>query len=157
MEICVNKQIYQIDNVHENSTLLYVLREILHLHGTKKGCGTNDCGACKVLIDGKPRNACATLVKQIQGKEIITIEGIEGSEGTFHPIQKAFIECGAVQCGYCTPGMVITAKGLLDENLSPSEKEVREALEGNLCRCTGYNKIVEGILLAASRMRGEEQ
>lgn len=138
--------------VEKNWTLLHVLREQLHFTGTKCGCNTNDCGACKVVIDGEAVNSCSVMASRLEGKEILTIEGMASGEA-LHPIQQAFIDCGAVQCGFCTPGMVMTAKAFLDKNPDPSEDEVRQAIDKNLCRCTGYVKIVQAILLAAERMR----
>jgi len=137
-----------------NRTLLDVLREDLGLTGAKYGCGNGECGACTVLVEGKPVASCLTLAVSVDGKEITTIEGLE-SGGKLHPIQQAFIERGAIECGYCTPGMILTAKALLDENPNPSEEEVREYLRGNLCRCTGYVKITEAVLDAAGRMNGD--
>ena len=128
-----------------NKTLLEVLREDLGLTGTKRGCDLGACGACTVLIDGKPRLSCLTLGAAVQGKKIITIEGL-AEEAKLHPLQKAFVEKGAIQCGFCTPGMILTAKAFLEENPHPSEGEVKEAISGNICRCTGYVKIVEAIL-----------
>jgi carbon-monoxide dehydrogenase small subunit len=128
-----------------NKTLLEVLREDLGLTGTKRGCDVGACGACTVLIDGKPQLSCLTLATMVQGKKITTIEGL-AQEGKLHPLQKAFVEKGAIQCGFCTPGMILTAKAFLDENPHPSEGEVKGAISGNLCRCTGYVKIMEAIL-----------
>ena len=140
-------------SVEKNWNLLFVLREVLGLTGAKCGCSTGDCGACKVIIDGKAVNSCLMLARNMEGKKIETIEGL--SDGTaLHPIQQAFIDAGAVQCGYCTPGMVMSAKALLDQNPDPDEEEVRKAIDPNLCRCTGYDNIVKAILLAASRMGG---
>lgn len=135
-------------------TLLYVLRDVLNLTGTKYGCGTGDCGACKVLIDGEPVNSCTYLATRAQGKEIITIEGLS-QEGRLSPVQQAFVETGAIQCGFCTPGMVISATALLRRNPNPTREEILKALDNNLCRCTGYVKIIEAIELAGRRMRGE--
>ena len=134
-------------------TLNEVLREELNLTGTKLGCGTGDCGACTVLVDGRSTNSCLTLAVETDGKEIITVEGLAPSGEELHPIQRAFIERGAIQCGYCTPGMEISALYLLNNNLSPREGEIRAGLSGNLCRCTGYNKIVEAIATAADEMK----
>lgn len=128
-----------------NKTLLEVLREDLGLTGTKRGCDVGACGACTVLIDGKPQLSCLTLAMAVQGKEIITIGGL-AQRGELHPLQKAFVEKGAIQCGFCTPGMILTAKAFLDEHPHPSEGEVKRAISGNLCRCTGYVKILEAIL-----------
>ncbi len=134
-----------------NWTLLYVLRETLHLTGTKFGCGTGDCGACKVLIDGKAQNSCTLLARNAQGKKIVTIEGVSAGN-RLHPVQQAFVDAGAIQCGFCTPGMVIRTIALLQENPSPSKEEIVEALANNICRCTGYKKIIEAVQLAAKRM-----
>jgi len=131
--------------VEPRTTLLQVLREDLGLTGTKQGCNAGDCGACTVLIDNYPVVSCLTLAIEAQGKEILTIEGLD-REGQLHPLQQAFIDHYAVQCGFCTPGMILSAKALLDRNSHPTEQEVREAISGNLCRCTGYVKIVEAIL-----------
>ena len=128
-----------------HKTLLEVLREDLGLTGTKRGCDLGTCGACTVLINGKPHLSCLTLAVDVQEKEILTIEGLSQG-GKLHPLQKGFVEKGAVQCGFCTPGMILTAKALLDEHPRPSEGEVKRAISGNLCRCTGYVKIVEAIL-----------
>jgi aerobic carbon-monoxide dehydrogenase small subunit len=126
-------------------TLLEVLREDLGLTGTKRGCDLGTCGACTVLIEGKPYLSCLTLAVDVHGKKIVTIEGLAQDEET-HPLQKSFVEKGAIQCGFCTPGMILTAKAFLDENPHPSEEEVKKAISGNLCRCTGYVKIIEAIL-----------
>ncbi len=126
-------------------TLLEVLRENLGLTGTKRGCDLGTCGACTVLIEGKPFLSCLTLAVDVQGKKIITIEGL-AQERNPHPLQRAFVEKGAIQCGFCTPGMILTAKALLDQIPHPSEGEVKKAISGNLCRCTGYIKIIEAIL-----------
>jgi len=134
--------------VEPQKTLLEVLREDLGLTGAKEACGTGECGACTVLIDGKPILSCLTLAIEAQEKEIITIEGLTRA-GQLHPLQKAFIQYGAIQCGYCTPGMILNAKSILDENPKPSRDEILKGLEGNLCRCTGYNKILEAIMAAS--------
>ncbi len=127
-------------------SLAYVLREVLNLTGAKVGCETGNCGTCTVLVDGKAIKSCMLLAMKARGKEILTIEGLKGKEDALHPLQKAFIDHFAVQCGYCTPGMILAAKALLDENPNPTEEEVRQGLSGNLCRCTGYKKIVEAVL-----------
>lgn len=135
-----------------NVTLQEVLREQLGLTGTKKGCDTGECGACTVLMDAKPVSSCLVLAVEASGKEIVTIEGL-AREGDLHPLQVAFHELGAIQCGYCSPGMILSAKALLDRSPDPSETEIQEAISGNLCRCTGYVKIIEAIQSAASMMR----
>ncbi len=149
----VNEKDYTIE-VKPHWTLLQVIRNQIGLTGTKYGCGTGECGACTVIIDGKPMTSCLVLAPQAEGKKILTIEGL-AKEGELHPLQKTFIEQGAIQCGYCIPGMILTAKSFLDKNPSPTEDEVRKAIDGNLCRCTGYVKQVKAILLAAKRMNGK--
>lgn len=140
--------------IEENWTLLHVLRETMGLTGTKYGCGTADCGACKVLVDGEAKNSCVLLAKNLEGKEILTIEGLSQGE-QLHPVQRAFVDAGAIQCGFCTPGMVMTALALLRKNPQPTAEEAMGALDNNLCRCTGYKKIVEAILLAGRYLREE--
>ncbi len=130
--------------------LSLVLRDCLGLAGLKQGCLEGECGACTVLVDGEPVNSCLILVFQVQGRSITTVEGLEAPDGTLSPLQKAFVEHGAVQCGYCTPGMVMAAQGLLNRNPSPDEREIRHALGGNLCRCTGFQGIVDAILSQAA-------
>jgi carbon-monoxide dehydrogenase small subunit len=142
---------YRELKVDLSRTLLEVLRDDLGLTGAKYGCGFGECGACTVLVEGKPASSCLTLAVSVDGKEITTIEGLE-LNGQLHPIQQAFIEQGAVECGYCTPGMILVAKALLDENPNPNETEIRDYLKGNLCRCTGYVKIIEAVKAAASAM-----
>jgi carbon-monoxide dehydrogenase small subunit len=140
--------------VGANETLVEVLRERLRLTGTKIGCNRGECGACTVLIDGEAILSCLTLAVECEGKEILTIEGVEDPKtGKLDPIQEAFVENFGIQCGFCTPGMVISAKALLDRNPDPSEEEVKEGIQGNLCRCTGYTQIIESILAAAEKMR----
>src|SRR3989442_13877113 len=137
-----------------HKTLLEVLREDLGLTGTKHGCELGECGTCTVLVDGEPVLSCLALPVAIEGRAITTIEGMaEGGE--LHPLQQAFAELGAAQCGYCTPGILLTAQALLDETPTPTRDEIKEALAGNLCRCPGYTKIYEAVELAAARMRGE--
>ncbi|HBW36226.1 (2Fe-2S)-binding protein [Desulfosporosinus sp. BICA1-9] len=145
----INGETYLV-NVPIKKTLLDVLREDLALTGTKKGCDSGECGACTVLMDGKPVNSCLILAVDAVGKQISTIEGIGGIM-ELDPIQEALVAHGAIQCGYCTPGIVMTAKALLDSNPHPTEKEVREGITGNLCRCTGYVKVVEAIMDVSRR------
>lgn len=142
LEITVNGERYDL-RVKPNRTLLDVVREDLGLTGTKRGCGSGKCGSCTVLLEGQPANACLILAPQVNGKEVLTIEGLATEK--LHPLQIAFAEKGAIQCGYCTPGMILTAKALLDRNSQPDDAEIKAAISGNLCRCTGYNKIVEAI------------
>jgi carbon-monoxide dehydrogenase small subunit len=134
--------------VAPNQTLVGLLRDDLGLTGTKYGCGEGDCGACTVLLDDEPVNSCLILAAQIDGHRVTTIEGLAAGE-KLHPLQSAFIEKGAIQCGFCTPGMILSAKALLDEQPDPAELDIRTAISGNLCRCTGYQKIVEAIKAAA--------
>jgi len=136
-------------------TLLEILRQELELTGAKEGCDVGDCGACTVLIDGEPLLSCLTLAVEVQGREITTIEGL-AQNGQLHPLQRAFVNHGAVQCGFCSPGVILSAKALLDANPRPTEDEVREAIGGNLCRCTGYVKIVEAVLAASARQTQED-
>lgn len=154
IELKVNGRNYDA-KVEKNYTLLYVLRNLLDITGPKEGCSTGDCGACKVLIDGRAVNACTTLAVKCEGKEIVTIEGLADGR-KLHPIQESFVKKGAVQCGFCTPGMIISAKALLDANEKPSREEIKKALDNNLCRCTGYVKIVDAIEDAAAQMRGDD-
>ena len=149
IELKVNGQIHKVA-AEESQTLLEVLREQLNLTGAKRGCDAGDCGACTVLLNNKPVNSCLVLAAEAQGQEIVTIEGLNLA-GELHPLQQAFLDYGAVQCGFCTPGMVLTAKALLDENPTPTEDEIRHYMAGNLCRCTGYSKIVEAIRSVAEQ------
>jgi carbon-monoxide dehydrogenase small subunit len=134
-------------------TLAEFLREELGLTGTKIGCNEGECGACTVILSGEAVNSCLTLAVEADGKQAFTIEGLAGEGGEVHPLQQAFLDAGAVQCGFCTPGMVMTAKALLDRNPRPTEREARKGIEGNICRCTGYNRVIAAIMLAAERMR----
>lgn len=143
INITVNNKPYKL-SVEPNQTLLEILRIQLGLTGTKVGCNMGDCGACTVIMDGKPVNSCLVLAVQANGRNILTIEGVETEQG-IHPLQQAFIDKGAIQCGFCTPGIILSAKSLLENNPEANEKEIREAISGNLCRCTGYQKIVEAI------------
>ena len=138
-----------------HKTLLEVLREDLNLTGTKHGCELGECGTCTVLVDGRPILSCLMLGLDAEGREVTTIEGM-AKEGRLHPLQDTFADLGAAQCGYCTPGFLLAAKELVEKKSKPTRDEIREALSGNLCRCTGYIKIYEAVELAAARMRGEE-
>ena len=137
--------------VEPNQTLTSLLRDELGLTGTKHGCGVGDCGCCTVILDGETVNSCLVLALQAQGREVLTIEGL-ASGGELHPLQRAFVDAGAIQCGFCTPGMILSAKALLDETPRPSREEITKGLSGNLCRCTGYEKIVEAVQDAAAKM-----
>ncbi len=151
----INGESYQL-NVKPNILLLDLLREEIGLTGTKRGCGTGECGACTVLLEGRPVNSCLILAVEANEKNILTIEGL-ASGGQLHPLQKAFIEGGAVQCGFCTPGLLLSAKALLDVNSNPKEEEIKKAIDGNLCRCTGYTKIVKAVISAVEKMKKGEQ
>jgi len=147
LELSVNGDPYRRE-AEPDATLLSFLRDVLGLTGTKWGCMTGDCGACTVLVDGQPVVSCLQLAQQVHGREVTTVEGLE-RHGELSDVQAAFVAKGAAQCGFCTPGVLVAAEALLRRNPSPSEIEVREALAGNLCRCTGYNKIVDAVLEAA--------
>lgn len=147
----INEESYQF-NVKPNILLLDLLREEIGLTGTKRGCGTGECGACTVLLEGRPVNSCLVLAVEANEKNVLTIEGL-ASDGQLHPLQEAFIEEGAVQCGFCTPGMLLSVKALLDVNSNPKEEEIKKAIAGNLCRCTGYTKIIKAIISAAEKMK----
>ena len=149
----VNGEAYPV-SVAPDELLVDVLREKLGLTGVKKGCGTGDCGACTVLMAGRPVNSCLVLAVAAAGKPILTVEGL-GDAGHLHRLQRSFIEHGAIQCGYCTPGFLITAKALLDENPHPTEAEVRAAIAGNLCRCTGYTTIINAIMAVGVPQEGD--
>ena len=141
-------------DVEPRRLLVHWLREDLGLVGTPIGCDTSNCGACTVLVDGRSAKSCSLLAVQVDGKSVTTIQGLAG-EGEWHPVQKAFKECHGLQCGYCTPGMVMASVDLLGENPNPTEDEIRLGLEGNLCRCTGYHNIVKAVATAAAEMRGD--
>ena len=147
----VNGQDRQVDGLWEGESLLYVLRERMGLVGSKNACEQGECGSCSVLLDGTLVCACLVLAMQAEGRDLVTIEGLAKGPA-LHPIQEAFVEAGAVQCGFCTPGLIMTTYDLLQSNPDPAEVEVREALAGNLCRCTGYTKILDAVRLAAGRM-----
>ncbi|HEX9066528.1 MAG TPA: (2Fe-2S)-binding protein [Streptosporangiaceae bacterium] len=148
----VNGVRQQADDVWPGESLLYVLRERMGLPGSKNACEQGECGSCTVYLDGAPVCACLVAAGQAEGREVVTVEGLAGSEGGLHPVQQAFIEAGAVQCGFCTPGLLVAAHDLLARNPDPADADMREALAGNLCRCTGYEKILDAVRLAASRL-----
>jgi aerobic-type carbon monoxide dehydrogenase small subunit (CoxS/CutS family) len=145
----VNGAAYPVE-IEPGRSLLSVIRTEVGLTGAKEGCDDSECGACMVLLDGEPVNACSYLALQADGREVTTIEGLTGEDGAMHPLQEAFLDQGGVQCGFCTPGMLISAKALLDRTPDPSEEEIRLALSGNLCRCTGYSGIVRAVQAAAA-------
>ncbi len=153
IKVTVNDRLYELQ-VDPELRLVDLLRDELGLTGTKEGCGKGECGACTIIMNGKTVNSCMVLAFQADGSEILTIEGMGDDGEELHPIQEAFIRQGAVQCGYCTPGMVLSAKAILDKNPNPSEEEIRKGISGNLCRCTGYQKIVDAIKDAAEVMGG---
>jgi len=152
VQLKINGQAFDLE-VPPSRTLLEVIREDLGLTGTKEGCGQGECGACTVILDGKTVNSCLVLAVQADGKQITTIEGLAQGE-KLHPVQQAFIDRGGLQCGFCSPGMILSAKVLLDENPDPDEEAIRKALAGNTCRCTGYSKIFESVKAAAMALRG---
>lgn len=153
IKLTVNEKDYEL-TIDENLRLIDLLRDELGLIGTKEGCSEGECGACTVIMDGETVNSCLVMAFQANGSTIITIEGLE-KDGKLDPVQEAYVEVGAVQCGFCIPGMVLSSKALLDKNPNPSEEEIREGISGNLCRCTGYNKMVEATRIA-QRYRKEE-
>jgi carbon-monoxide dehydrogenase small subunit len=150
----LNGKIQEID-APADRRVVDILREDFLLTGTKESCGTGDCGACTILVDGETRLSCLMLAAQFEDRDIITIEGLS-QDGSLHPVQSAFVEHGAVQCGFCTPGMILTSIDLLNRNPSPAREEIREALAGNLCRCTGYQKIVDSVEIAAAVLQRKE-
>ncbi|MBA3232945.1 MAG: (2Fe-2S)-binding protein [Propionibacteriales bacterium] len=147
----VNGERHEIDDVWEGESLLYALRERMGLPGSKNACEQGECGSCTVYLDGLPVCACLVAAGQAQGRDIMTVEGLAGDDG-LHPVQQAFVEAGAVQCGFCTPGLLVQTHDLLRRDPDPDDAEIREALAGNLCRCTGYEKILDAVRLAAARM-----
>lgn len=151
MRFTVNGHLIEVD-VYPHWNLLRVLREELELTGAKQGCGEGECGACTVLVNGAPVNSCIYPILEAEGKEVLTIEGLMNETGELHPLQQAFLDKAGVQCGFCTPGMIMSAKALLDANPNPTEVEIRHAIAGNMCRCTGYVQIVESVLLASELM-----
>jgi carbon-monoxide dehydrogenase small subunit len=150
----INGEIYKL-HVKPNALLLDVIRDEIGLTGTKRGCDTGECGACTILLEGKPVNSCLLLAIEADGKDILTVEGL-AKNGQLHPLQVAFVEEGAVQCGFCTPGVLLSAKALLDINPNPTEEEIKTAIAGNLCRCTGYTKIIKSISAAAKKIQRKE-
>ncbi|MGH2937197.1 MAG: (2Fe-2S)-binding protein [Solirubrobacterales bacterium] len=149
----VNGERHDVDDVHEHESLLYVLRERMSLPGSKNACEQGECGSCSVYLDGVLACSCLVLAGQAEGAEIVTVEGIHGEDGDeLHPVQQAFVDAGAVQCGFCTPGLIVATHDLLSRVPRPSTAEIREALSGNLCRCTGYEKVIDAVELAAERM-----
>jgi carbon-monoxide dehydrogenase small subunit len=151
----VNGEIHEADDVWEGESLLYVLRERLGLPGSKNACEQGECGSCTVYLDGAAVCACLVAAGQAADREIVTVEGLAGGDAP-HPVQQAFIDAGAVQCGFCTPGLIVAAHDLLARTRRPADPEIREALAGNLCRCTGYEKILDAVRLAADRLAGPE-
>ena len=149
----VNGQVQEVDDVWEGESLLYVLRERLGMPGSKNACEQGECGSCSIYMDGQLVCACLVLAAQAEDREVVTVEGLGGSD-ELHPVQEAFLEAGAVQCGFCTPGLIVAAHELLSRRPEPSESEIREALAGNLCRCTGYEKIIDAVNLAGRKMAG---
>ena len=150
--LTVNGTLYKL-SVQPWETLVEVIRDDLGLTGTKEGCGLGECGACTVIMDGRAVNSCLVLAAEADGKQITTIEGLADGD-KLHPIQQAFVNHGGLQCGFCTPGMIMSAKALLDEKPSPSEEEIRKGIAGNICRCTGYTKIIESVKAAAKNIQG---
>ncbi len=148
LRLAVNGEVREAEGVWEGESLLYVLRERLGFPGSKNACEQGECGSCSVLLDGKLVCACLVLAAQADGHEVVTVEGL-AEDGRLHPVQEAFVAAGAVQCGFCTPGLVVATVDLLQRNPSPSDDEIREALSGNLCRCTGYAKIFDAVRMAA--------
>ncbi len=151
MNTSINKQMIPLDNMDLDMNLLHFLREALDLTGAKNGCGIGVCGTCTVLIDNEPAKSCKLTIKDIVDKEVITIEGMANTDGSLHFLQQAFLDAGAIQCGFCTPGMVLTAHAFLLKTPNPTRQQARQAIKGNLCRCTGYQQIIDAILQAAQR------
>ena len=152
LSFTLNGRLQELD-VEPHELLLDVVRDRLGLTGAKRSCDVQVCGACTLLVDGRPVSACTTLAFEVRGRSVLTIEGLAEDGGKLHPLQEAFIEHGGFQCGFCTPGMILAAKALLDENPAPSEAELKHFMHGNICRCTGYKKIIESIMAAAKKMR----
>jgi carbon-monoxide dehydrogenase small subunit len=152
LRLSLNGEVREAKGVWEGESLLYVLRERLGFPGSKNACEQGECGSCSVYLDGALVCSCLVLAGQAQDREVVTVEGIADGEQDLHPVQAAFVEAGGVQCGFCTPGLIVATHDLLDRNPNPSDAEIREALAGNLCRCTGYEKILDAVRLAAARM-----
>jgi aerobic carbon-monoxide dehydrogenase small subunit len=152
LNVIVNGRPREADGVWEGESLLTALREHLDLPGSKNACEQGECGSCSVYLDGELVCSCLVLAAQAEGREVVTVEGIAPSDGELHEVQRAFVETGGVQCGFCTPGLIVASHDLLARNPRPSDPEIREALAGNLCRCTGYEKIIDAVRLAADRM-----
>ncbi|WP_219416683.1 (2Fe-2S)-binding protein [Pseudonocardia nigra] len=150
IQLTVNGTRHEVDDVWEGESLLYALRERMGLPGSKNACEQGECGSCTVYLDDVPVCSCLVAAGQAQGREVITVEGLADGE-ELHPVQQAFVECGAVQCGFCTPGLIVSTHDLLERNPAPSDPEIREALAGNLCRCTGYEKILDAVRTASAR------
>jgi aerobic carbon-monoxide dehydrogenase small subunit len=156
LNVIVNGASRQADGVWEGESLLSALRDHLDLPGSKNACEQGECGSCSVYLDGELVCSCLVLAAQAEGREVVTVEGIAPGEGELHEVQRAFVETGGVQCGFCTPGLVVASHDLLQRNPRPSDPEIREALAGNLCRCTGYEKIIDAVRLAAERLDAEQ-
>ena len=152
----VNGETHEADDVWPGESLLYVLRERLGLPGAKNACEQGECGSCTVYLDGTAVCSCLVAAGQAQGRSVVTVEGLSGDDGSLHPVQEAFLATGAVQCGFCTPGLIVAVHDLLARNPAPADPEIREALAGNLCRCTGYEKILDAVRLAAARIEDGE-
>lgn len=152
LTLSVNGEHREVDGVWEGASLLYALREHLDLPGSKNACEQGECGSCSVYLDGEVVCSCLVLAAQAQGRTVVTVEGIADADGDLHEIQRAFVEAGGVQCGFCTPGLIVASHDLLARNPRPSDPEIREALAGNLCRCTGYEKLLDAVRLASERL-----
>ena len=153
MRITINKKIFEVPDSMKDKRLVEFLREDLDLTGVKNACEMKACGACAVLVNNKSLRICHSVLKDVENSEVLTIEGMENEDGTLHPLQKAFVEYGAIQCGFCTPGMVLTAHAFLLENPNPSREQIRKALQKNLCRCTGYQQIIDAVEAASAFYR----